>query len=427
VRDIAELQVAIKERATHDPPSTWITAVGYDESRLAERHHPTRWDLDKAAGKHPVRLLHRTGRASVLNSLALSLAGIGRETPDPPSGLIDRDLNTGEPTGLLFQMNSYLEATIPPLASEDIQEGVRLADHLNLSHGITSFQDASVTNDLSQWQTFRRLKERKEVRSRVSVMLGFKYLEEFSTLGLAFRSGDRHLRIGAVKIIVDQTTGQLNPPQEELNRQVLQAHRAGFQVALHAIEDVDLEAAITALEVSRAQEAGSNQRPRLEHCSLCPPPLLERMARLRPTVASQPPFLYFSGDKYLTEVSEHQRPWLYRFRSFWKQGLPLAGSSDSPVAGNNPLLGIYAAVTRRTESGEVVLPRERISALQALKMYTVQSAYAAFDEREKGSLSPGKLADLVVLNADPTRVDKEEIKDLQVEMTIIEGQIVYEI
>ncbi|MDP2743667.1 MAG: amidohydrolase family protein, partial [Dehalococcoidia bacterium] len=256
VHSISGIVETIKASAARTQPGNWITAVGYDESRLTEKRHPARQDLDKATTTHPVRLLHRTGRACVLNTLALSMASIGSETEDPPGGLIDREIGSGEPTGLLFQMNGLLESIIPPLAEEELHRGVRLANHLNLSRGITTFQDASVTNDISQWQAFQRLKERGDIRSRISMMPGFEALDQFTASGLAFRSGDQHLRLGAVKIVVDRTTGRLNPTQEELTRQVLQANRAGFQVALHAIEEEDIEAALTALDVSRAQGAG---------------------------------------------------------------------------------------------------------------------------------------------------------------------------
>lgn len=424
VKSIADIQSSIKRHAATLPHGTWITATGYDEFRLAEKRHPTRHDLDQSTRDHPVRLLHRTRMACVLNTAALALAGVSAETPDTPGGLIDR-YDTGEPNGILFHMNDWLEEVVPPLLQEELEHGVRQADQLNLACGITSFQDASISNDLRQWQMFRKLKEEKKLTGRVSVMPGFAALQEFIDSGLTSRQGDSGLRVGAVKLVVNEATGVLNPSQGELDKQVVHAARAGFQVAIHCIEANAVQSAVAALECCQAGGVAL-LRPRLEHCSVCPQPLVERMAAIGATVVSQPPFLYFNGDKYLSEVPPEEREWLYRFRSFAEKSLTVAGSSDSPVVGNNPLVGVYSAVTRKAQSGKSVLPEERVPASRALEMYTTAAAYASFDESEKGSITPGKLADMVVLSADPAQVPLDEIKDIKVDMTIVDGQVVYE-
>jgi len=300
-----------------------------------------------------------------------------------------------------------------------------LANQYYLACGITSLQEASVTNNLNRWQTLRRLKDNGRLKSRVSMMFGIDFLGQFQEMGLEPGSGDNQLRLGGVKIIVGETTGQLQPPQPELNRQANAAHRAGYQLAIHAIEQSTVEAAITALEYVHNQHPENGRRHRIEHCSECPPELLERLSSLQVVVVTQPPFLYYSGERYLVTVPASQLPWLYRFRSFIESGLTVAGSSDCPVVPANPLVGIYAAVTRRAETGQEILPEQSVSASQALAMYTVNAAYVSFEEDIKGSIARGKLADMVLLSGDPTRLPPEEIKDIKVEMTIIGGEVVW--
>jgi len=423
---IAGLQARLGERAMQTPAGKWIKGTGYNEFYLAEKRHPNRWDLDMAVPRHPVKLSHRSGHACVLNSPALQLAGISIETPEPPGGIIERDLETGEPNGLLFGMNSYVEKVIPPVSEKEIEEAFRLANQEYLSHGITSLQDASWTDSYKRWQRFYRLKERRELTPRLSMMIGAEEIEDFQERGLSMWSGNSQLQLGGVKIIVQMTTGSLDPPEEELNRLASKAHEAGFQLAFHVIEESTLEASIAVLEHLLQRIPMAQHRHRIEHCSVCPPQLAQRLKNTGAMVVTQPPFIYYSGERYLATVPQDDLKWLYPIGSLLGGGIEVAASSDSPVVPFDPLIGIYAAVTRKAETGQVLLPHEGISASEALKMYTLSAAYSSFEERSKGSIVAGKLADLVVLSDDPTRVPPEEIKDIQVSMTIIDGEVVWE-
>jgi len=425
VGSISDIKAAIHQRAQNTPPGKWLTGTGYNEFYLAEKRCPNRWDIDEVASHHPVVLAHRSLHACVLNSLALSLVGITRETEEPPGALIDRDPTTGEPSGILFDMLGYIrEKVLPPLSEEELTEGIALANQHYLSCGITSLQEATVSNNPGRWQSFHRFKDKLE--SRLSMMPGIEASSQFREAGLVPGSGDSQLRLGGVKIMVKETTGQLEPSQSELNRQALTVHQAGYQLAIHAIEPSTVEAAITALEYAYNQLPQAGRRHRIEHCSVCPPALLKRLSKLRAVVVTQPPFLYYSGERYLTTVPAGQLPWLYRIKSLLNSGLIVAASSDSPVVPDNPLVGIYAAVTRQAESGQFLLPEESISAEQALAMYTVNAAYASFEEDIKGSITQGKLADIVILSDDPVSSPPGRIKDIRVEMTIIDGKVVWE-
>lgn len=426
VRSIADIQDRLSERAAQTPRGKWIKAIGYNEFYLAEKRHPNRWDLDKAVPCHPVKLSHRSGHACVLNSLALQLVGISIETPEPPGVIIERDLETGEPNGLLYGLNPFVEKVIPPLSDEELGRAFGLADQEYLSRGITSLQDASWTDGLKRWQRFHRLKERGELTPRLSMMIGAEDIDEFQGIGLSMGSGDSQLRLGGVKIVLQMTTGSQTPPQEELNRLAYKAHEAGFQLAFHVVEESTLEAALTALEHLLRQIPKSDHRHRIEHCSVCPPHMVRRLKRMGAMVVTQPLFIYYNGERYLATVSQDEMKWFYPIGSLLSSGIEVAASSDSPIVPFDPLIGMYAAVTRKAETGQSVLPQEGISSLEALKIYTLGAAYASFEEKLKGSIATGKLADLVVLSDDPTRVPPEEIKEIQVLMTIVDGKVVWE-
>ena len=427
VISIGDIKAAIHHRVQNTPKGKWLTGTDYNEFYLTEERHPTRWDIDEVAPHHPVVLVHRSLHGCVLNSLALSLAGITLETPEPPGGLIDRDPNTGEPNGILFEMLGYIrEKVMPPLSEEELLKGIGLANRHYLSSGITSLQDATVSNNFGRWQTFCRFKDADRLKSRLSMMFGAEALHQFQERGLTFGSGDSQLRLGGVKIMLNEARGQLQPSPPELNQQALSAHKADFQLAIHAVEQTSVEAAIIALEYVASQLPQAGRRHRIEHCSQCPPQLLQRLSRLQAVVVTQPPFLYYSGERYLATLSANQLQWLYRIKSFLDSGLIVAGSSDCPVVPDNPLVGIYAAVTRQAESGPQLLPQECISASQALTMYTISAAYASFEEGTKGSITQGKLADMVILSSDLIKSPPERIKDIRVEMTIIGGKVVWE-
>jgi len=427
VSSIADIKAAIRHRARNIPPRQWITGTDYNEFYLTERRCPHRWDLDEAAPDHPVVISHRSLHACVLNSLALSRAGITQQTPEPPGAMIDRELDSGEPSGILYEMLGFIrEKVLPPLTPEDLTRGIALANHQYLTLGITSLQEATVSNNLSRWQTFCQFRDSGRLNSRVALFIGAQARQQCAQAGLSPGYGDHRLRLGGVKIIINETTGKLRPPPAELNELVLDAHRAGFQLAIHGIEERTVAAAIAALEYAQHHLPQAGKRHRIEHCSECPDHLLQRLRRLPAMVVTQPPFIYYGGERYLATLSPPQLKSLYRINSFLTAGLVVAGSSDSPVVPNNPLVGIYAAVTRQAESGQTVPPAEAISPSQALALYTVNAAYASGEEAIKGSITPGKLADLVVLSNDPTAVPPPEIPDIRVMVTIIGGKVVWE-
>jgi hypothetical protein len=426
VKSIADIKELIHQTVQGFRPGEWIQGGGYDEFSLVEGRHPSRWDLDEVTPVNPVRLTHRSGHAHVLNSLALKKVGISNETPDPPGGIIERDLTSGEPCGLLFGMNDFLRAQIPPLRIEKLEDGITKASQILLSSGITSVQDASPSNNLERFEKMRSWKERGIIEPRVTLMLGWEEFNNPCFDKLAFPIQEKSLRLGPVKIMVEETTGQLNPSQSRLAGMIRRIHSAGFQTALHAMEIRSAEAAAGAIEEVLREFPKLDHRHRIEHCSLCPPETAEKLGALGVTVVTMPAFLYCHGSRYLRTIPTEKIPFLYPLGTLQKHGVHLAAGSDSPMAPIDPLLGITAAAFRQTETGEVVGKEERIDIGEALRLYTVNAAGASFEEKIKGSITPGKLADLVVLNEDPTRLPAMRIRDLRVEMTILGGKVVWE-
>ena len=425
VASIKEIGERLRQRASVAPPAAWIRGAGYNEFYLAERRHPDRRDLDAAVPDRPVRLAHRSGHAHVLNSQALALAGIGPDTPDPVGGVIDRDPATGEPTGLLLEMDGYLDGVVPPLSRAELCEGISLFNAQCLSLGITALQDASPGNSPERWRLFQEVREQGLLTPSLTLMAGASHLPDFLREGFSFGYESGGVRLGAAKIMLTMTTGSLRPSPEELARMVDDADRAGFQVAIHAVEAEAVEAAVEAICVQTGGRA-SARRHRIEHCSECPPWLSARLAGCGITVVTQPGFVYHSGDRYLAEVDAERLLWLYTTGSLRAMGVRVAAGSDAPVAPLDPMAGIYAAVTRRSSSGAALVPGEAVDVESAMRMYTLDSAYACMQERERGSIAAGKRADLALLDRDPTSIAPEEIKDTSVLMTIAGGRVAWE-
>ena len=426
VRTISDIQSKIRTFSQDLALASWIRGKGYNEFHLAEKRHPTRWDLDEATTEHPIKLTHQSGHAHVLNSLALERVGISKEKPDPPGGIIDRDLKTGEPTGLLYEMGDFLSKRIPPLDNREMEKGIKTANQELISLGITSIQDASSHNGIERWKSFESWKERGIFNPRVSMMLGLEGFEEYGKQRFSTRLKKSQLRVNGVKLVLDETTGWLYPSQSELTEIVLQIHQSGLQAAIHAIEENAIESACSAIEYVLKRVPRSDHRHRIEHCSVCPSALSKWIASLGIMVVTQPPFIFYNGARYLKTVPRPQLDHLYPLRTLMKKGVRVAGSSDCPIVSPNPLIGIYSAISRTSEMGEIVSEKEATTPMEALRLYTDYAAKAGFEERVKGSITPGKFADLVVLSGDPTTLPPDQIKDVEVEMTILDGKVVWD-
>ena len=424
VDSILDIQHKIYDHCAQVPPGAWVRGKGYNEFHISENRHPDRWDLDMAAPVNPVKLTHRSGHAHVLNSLALQWVGIGPETEDPPGGMIERDLESGLPSGILFGMGGYLSGKIPALESEELERGCKKVDAKLLSCGITSVQDVSFSNSLKQWKRFESWKERNVFHPRLTMMLGSDAFAVFDEMAYASCIANTDLRLGGVKIMADRVTGSLQPPQSKLNEMIASIHNAGFQAVIHAVEEPVVEAGIQGIEFAMQQNSRQDSRHRIEHCSVCNPVQLQTLASLGGMVVTQPAFLYYEGERYLKTVPADQLERLYALDAMLQNNLRVGAGSDCPLADPNPLVSIGTAVTRRCENGSR-LPGNGIPLNDALKMHTLDAAAASFEENIKGSLSPGKMADFVLLSDDPFSVPADRIKDIRVTMTVLGGSVVW--
>lgn len=446
VTSIQEIIGAIGKRTATVRAGKWIEARGYDDNKLSERRHLTRWDLDAVSPNHPVVVTNASGHMCVVNSRALEMSGITRDTETPFGGTIHIDPVTGEPSGLLQeQAQSLLPRPGIPQDRETLHRCVQRAGQAYLAAGITSCQEAGIFST-PEFTVFQEEWAAGTLPLRVYMMLRRDFLEGMESLGIYTGFGDKHLRIGAFKLLADgsligRTAAVSQPflddpnpnnlgltmmPQEELDNLVWRAHSRGWQVAIHAIGDRGIEMCLDGYERALQRLPRANHRHRLEHCGILRPDLIRRIKEMGVIPVGQPPFIIEFGDGFLRHLGRQRAQLTYPLRSLLSTGIPVAASSDSPVSSFAPLLGIKACVTERTLDGHDFAPGERISVEEAIALYTRAGAFASFEEDIKGTITPGKLADLTVLGTDPRTSPSEELDTIPVVATILGGQVVYE-
>ncbi len=442
------------ERAATTPAGEWVRGARYDDNKLQPARHPTRADLDRASRDHPIYLRHTSGHMAVINSRALELLGIDARTPDPDGGRIVRD-EDGAPTGLLLETAMRLVTDrFQPYPVSELVDALAAADAVYVSEGITSHTEAGIgyLSDLEAF-AYRRATEEGRLRVRSTLMVRAESLIDLQgadgedgfglSLGLGTGWGDDRLRLGPVKMFSDgsligqtaamregyvgapENHGMFATARETLRDWIGRAHRSGWQCAVHAIGDEAVDFILDCYEEALSESPRADHRHRIEHCGMTPPATLDRIARLGVIAVPQQRFIGELGDGFLRVLGRERVRWLYVQRSYLERGIPLPGSSDRFVVRGAPLLGIHDAVNQRTDSGAPYVPEEALTAEEALRAYTLHSAYASFDEGRKGSIEPGKLADLVILGDDPTTVDPAAIRDIPVELTMIGGEVVH--
>ena len=449
VASIGDLAAALQEKARITPEGQWVIGTRYQDTKLGR--HPTRHDLDRASTTHPIRISHSSGHVSAVNSYALEMAGITRETPDPAGGGFERDA-TGEPTGVVWE-NAIdlvtLNRASPPLPEptrEEELEGLRLTYERFLSKGITSIVDAGGSST-----SFRRYQDAvaQGQSVRVTIMFRDRDLADLKDLNLRTGFGDDHLRIGPIKMfhgnslsgrtcwlyepydIINPKTDKKDyygiPParsQEQLDELVFEIHEAGFQAAVHSNGDREIDMVLGAIEKALARLPKPDHRHRIEHASVVNLEILERAKKLGVVLALHS-YVWEHGDK-MEAYGEARWGMMHANRTALDLGIPVAGNSDYGVSAADPLLRIQSMVTRTSAEGKVYGAEQRLSAEEAISVWTLGSAYSTFDEDVKGSIEVGKLADFLVLSEDPTTVPADRIKDIAVDMTFIDGLLVYE-
>lgn len=406
---IADIAARIRARAAAMPGEGWIRAFGYHELTLKERRHPHRRDLDRATADRPVRLTHLSGHASVLNSAALARLSITAGTEEPVGGTIDRDPETGEPSGLVLEMEDWLDLRMPRSGEGQMDELLGLLSERLLAAGVTSVQDLGHRNDRRRAEYLAQMVASRAFRPRVAMATGY---EAFEAGEDAVAGG---LGIGPVKIVLNETGETSLPAADDFRRQVAAVHRRGRQVAIHAIGPEAVAVAVEAIERAQAID-GRRGRHRIEHASITAPPVVARMAAAGAVAVSNPGFIWQNGDRYLSAVASEQLPFLYAVAGLRRGGVLVAAGSDSPAGPIEPATGIAAACSRRSAGGRTV-PGDTLRQDEAIQLFTNAAAAAVFEESVKGAIAPGLLADLVLL--------EESAEGLRPCLTIVGGEIVW--
>ena len=453
IGSLGEVVEALKTKAASKTEGEWVVGSWFDESQWKDKRFPNRYDLDKASVIHPIYLGRAGGHNAVANSLALELAGITKDTPQPHGGNIERDEN-GEPTGRLDEiaaMDMVRDIIPQPGPEEEVERLSRnwptIEEEL-LSWGITTVHEAHIK--APQALAYQKLDREGRLRMRVGLMLdGMTPYKGYATddltrqgITIPFQWSDRLYVVG-VKVGVDGAMGSLtaalyedysNDPgnkgivrctQEDLTDEVVRCHKAGLRTCTHAIGDRAIDIALEAIEAAVNTRPWPGHRHRIEHAGYVLPRQLKKMKELGVNVSASIGFCYPIGDSHIAALGQSRLCGYYPMRSFKDHGIVVAGNSDG-FGSSWALTGIYGCVTRKSRTGQLLCKDEAISIMDALKAYTLNAAYLEGNETTKGSVEPGKLADFVILDRDITKVNPEEILKARVLVTIVGGEVVYE-
>jgi predicted amidohydrolase YtcJ len=441
---LAGLKTAFGEAVQQAGPGEWVRGRGYDDTRLDIHRHPTRYELDEVTGDTPVMLTRTCGHMAVVNSVALRMAGIDSSTPDPDGGRIVRD-ESGEPTGLLQETaQNLVRRAMPKTTLQDTKDALVRAGHKFLEMGITSVGEAAIRSPM-EMAAYQELHRDGALPVRTFLMMIIDtMLEPMERLGIRTGMGDNWLKIGPAKLLQDGSgggrTAAMTVPypdepdnygiqvytQEYLDESFTRAAAAGFQGCAHAIGDQAIDMIITAFERALAAHPQNDPRWRIEHCGMMRQDLLHRMKALNLIPIPQPSFIYYLGDSYIENFSEEWLALAYPNRTWLDMGMVPVGSSDAPVTPADPWYNIRAAVTRLTMDDQELGPDQRVSIDDALRMFTINGAYASFEETQKGQIRTGMLADLTIIDQDPYECDPEQLHTIQNLMTVSGGRVAYE-
>jgi predicted amidohydrolase YtcJ len=442
VQTIDQLIAVLKKKAAITPQGKLISGYGYDDVKLGR--HPNCHDLDKVSTTQPISITHGSGHITVVNSYVLKAAGITKETQDPPGGSLDRDPD-GTPNGVIRESARRLIAkAIDHDSMIEVPHSDELQAYLHCFRQYSAKGITSVGVAGGNPSSFRMMQEVRDAGNPVRV--GFMFYEQsfdqLKAAGIQRGFGDDRLRITAIKNFQGNSlsgrTAWLReaysdhpgyfgiPParsQEQLNKDFQQMWDAGWQVATHSNGDREIDMVLTAIEHAEAENPRPDARWRIEHASVMNQALLDR-AKKDGVILVFHSYMWEYGD-ILASYGPKRLAMMHAYRTAIDMGIHVAGHSDSPISAADPLLRIQDMVTRKSSQGTVYGGEQRVSVDEAIKVWTLDGAYATFEDQNKGSITPGKLADFVVLEKDPRKVQPETIKDITVKATYLNGEKVY--
>ncbi len=443
-----EFRARIRDYASHIPKGRWIVGGDWDHEAWSPARLPTRALIDDVTPDNPVFVNRLDGHMALANSLALKRAGITRTTPDPPGGTIVRDAN-GEPTGVL--KDAAMDAVyrvMPDATHDEIVEAVRAALRYAAEHGVTSVQDMSASPPVLD--VYEELLARHELTVRIYACQPLGTWQQQAAIGIRAPFGGPTLRIGGMKGFADGSLGSTTAlffepytdapgtsglpseemiPESKMLNNIRGADSAGLQVAIHAIGDRANAIILDMFAQTAAANGLRDRRFRIEHAQHLRPSEIAAFAR-QGVIASMQPYHAIDDGRWAdARIGPARAKWTYAFRSLLDAGAHLAFGSDWSVAPMDPIMGIYAAVTRSTLDGKHPggwVPEQKITTAEAINAFTIGSAYAEFQEKEKGTIEPGKLADLAILSDDILHLKGPDIKNARVVMTVFDGMIIYD-
>ncbi|MCW4050038.1 MAG: amidohydrolase [Candidatus Bathyarchaeota archaeon] len=448
---IEDMKKAVAEKVKAAKPSEWILGRGWDQAKLAEHRNPSRWDFDEVAPDNPVVLTRTCGHLLVANSKALEIAGVSKDTPQPVGGQIVKDEN-GEPTGMMEEGPAMIlvRKHIPPTGIPETMDAIKTACTAFNKVGITSVIDAGNTED--EMVAYQLLKEKGELTVRTNMMLraiqGQESIEDSVKRIMNFPMlsgyGDDLLRFQGLKILIDggiggktallrepyendpEDYGLLTVPVDNLQKLVDAANKRGMLCGIHCCGGKAMDIVLDAFKATDKIKSIKGRRFYLIHAYQPSEENFKDCRDLGIQVASQPSFLYYLGDSYYENVGHERSQWLKPHRAWLDEGIMTASGTDSPVTPYPPFPSLWAAIARRSEvKGTQMGIEQKITREESIRMYTINGAYLTFEEDIKGSLEPGKLADMIILDRDIMTCPIDEIKDIRVLKTMLDGKIVY--
>jgi len=437
---ISDIQSALRKRAAQTPAGQWVLGFLYDDGKTP--HPLSLQDLDAAVPDHPVQVRHRGGHTTFVNSLALKLAGVDEHTPDPPGGRFEHDASghlTGHVGDKATEPFARMIAFTP--TRDDYREGAKLISKIFTSKGVTSAGDALTMP--ANLQGYQEARDAGELRMRVCCHMTVDALDQMMSAGVHSGFGDERVRIGAVKQFADgsisERTAWLSDPyigianyhglqvtsRDQLYENSRKAHAAGWQLATHANGDLAIDMVLGVYEQILREMPKADPRFRLEHCTLLNESLLKRMKALEAIPVPFSGYVYFHGD-VMHFYGEPRTQHMFPMRDFLSHGLLPPDSSDYTASPSDPMMWLRSQVTRTDMKGNIWGANQKLTVEEAIRCGTINGAHATFEETLKGSLEPGKLADLVVLADDPFKTDPLDLHKIGVERTMVGGKWVYE-
>ena len=443
VHSISDIQKILKRKAEQTPIGDWVFGYQEDDSKLKEKRHPSRIELDAISNEHPVLITTVGGHFWMANSKGFELSNITKDSSDPEGGKFDKDPESGELTGGLHEeaYNVLRPEGLPQPTRNQSYSGAKQILNECSSVGLTCVYDLV---GRSEMRAVLDLKNNEELPLRIRMDITIELLEELDKLGIYRGLGDDWARICGIKFFFDGAVsartaavsepyldkpdfyGVMSTTKKIATALLTKAYKKGFRISAHANGDRAIKLYLDILEDLQKNYPRKDSRNRDIHCSVINKALVKRIKELKvlPTIFGAYP--YYHGDKLIPSFGIERLENMFAARSFIDAGVMVAAHSDHPCSPFPPLIAIHALVNRKTKAGKDIGKSQKISIIEALKLYTINAAYHSFDENLLGSIEPNKLADFVVLGEDILKVPPERIKDIPVLMTIIDGNIIYQ-